>query len=180
MNTSGHYYFHEEQDFRRSWILFLVIMIVLATIIIQIYGLYQQIYLEKPWGDNPMTNNELLITTIASVVAVILGALIILNLRLITEVRTEGFFYRFPILINRQHEILKERILSYEVGKYHPLRDFGGWGIKKRLFRKTAYSVKGAYGVTFHLDNGKTILFGTQKPDELKRALDRMMASNKN
>lgn len=178
MKTSGHYYFHEEQDFRQSWIIFPTIGITLATIILMVYGLYQQLYLGKPWGDEPMPDTGLIITSIATIVVVILACLLMLNLRLITEVRAEGFCYRFPVLINREREIRKERITSYEVGKYHPLRDFGGWGIRKRLFRKTAYSVKGSYGVTFHLDNGRTILFGTQKPEELKRALDRMMNNN--
>jgi len=175
MKTSGHYLFHEEQSFRQTWILIPVVMGFLTASLLLGFGLYQQLYLGKPWGDQPMSDTGLIITTIVTMLALILVILLLLNLTLITEVRNDGFYYRFPILINRQKMIGKEDIMNFEVGKYNPIREFGGWGIRIRLRRARAYNVKGSLGVRFYLRNGKIVLFGTQQPEELKRALDKMI-----
>jgi hypothetical protein len=69
--------------------------------------------------------------------------------------------------------IRKEDIVRYEVAKYHPLKEFGGWGFRTRLGRRKAYSILGRQGARFQLANGREVLFGTQQPAELKRALDK-------
>jgi hypothetical protein len=175
MKASGNYLFHEEQSFRNSWVFYLLIATVLGVLIYQLIGMYQQLYLGKPWGDTPVSDHEFLISSVFTMVMLLVVTLILANLNLITEVRTEGFYYRFPIFINRPHEIRKEDVLRYEVGKYRPLVDFGGWGIRYRPGGRRAYNVKGNQGVKFYLKNGKMVLFGTQQPYEMKRAVDKMM-----
>jgi len=175
MRTSGHYLFHEEQNFRQSWITIPGALVFLAVSIVQGYGMYQQLYLDKPWGDQPMSDTGLIITSVSVMVFMLLTMLLLLNLTLITEIRDDGFYYRFPVLINRQKVIRKEDIMNYEVGKYHPLRDYGGWGIRIRSLKTRAFNVKGNQGVKFYLKNGKIILFGTQQPDELRKALNKMI-----
>jgi hypothetical protein len=175
MKGSGHYIFHEEQEFRSTWLVFPIILGVLTLIVMMSVGLYQQIELGKPWGDQPMSDNELILTSVSSVIVAVLIALIVLKMRLITEVRQDGFFFRFPILMNKERCISPESIDHFEVGKYHPLRDYGGWGIRIRPLRGRAYNIKGNMGATFFLKNGKKVLFGTQRPDELRKALEKMM-----
>jgi len=175
MKAAGKYLFHEEQSFRQNRLMLLVFAAVLPAIIFPVYGMYQQLYLGKPWGDNPTSDGALIITSVVTIVIVLLVALLMLNLKLITEVRTEGFYYRFPILINSLKEIRKDEISHCEVGKYHPIREFGGWGIRFRPGRGRAYNVKGNEGVKLFLKNGKMVLFGTQQPYEMKRAIDKMM-----
>ncbi len=45
-----------------------------------------------------------------------------------------------------------------------------GWGKSG-----SAFNVKGNIGLQLYLKNGKKVLFGTQRPDALKRAMDKMM-----
>ena len=175
MKSTGHYLLHEEQDFRSSWIIFPIILGILTMIIVMSVGLYQQIGLGKPWGDEPMSDNGLIITSVTSVITILVVAFIVLNMRLITEIRQDGFYYRFPVLLNKERCISPGSIDRFEVGKYHPLRDFGGWGIRIRPFRGRAYSIKGNQGVTFYLKNGKKVLFGTQRPAELRQAIEKML-----
>jgi hypothetical protein len=180
MKTTGHYLFHEEQDFRQAWIIILIFIGVLAMLTLMGYGLYQQIQLGKPWGDQPMSDGGLIITSIASVIGVSLTALLILNLKLITEVRNDGFYYRFPPLINRMRSIKLSEIEKFEVGKYNPLLEYGGWGIRYRISGGKAYNVRGSQGVSFYLKNGRKVLFGTQNPPELRDALNKMMNQQNN
>lgn len=175
MKSSGHYIFHEEQEFRNTWVVFPIVLGILTMIVVMGIGMYQQIGLNRPWGDKPMSDNELILTSIISIVVMIIVAVVVLNMKLITEVRPDGFFFRFPILINKERCISPDSIARFEVGKYHPLRDYGGWGIRIRPLRGRAYNIKGNLGVTFYLKNGKKVLFGTQQPDELRKALEKMM-----
>ncbi len=57
---------------------------------------------------------------------------------------------------------------------YRPILEYGGWGIRYGL-RGRAYNVSGNRGLRVELTNGKHILFGSAKPEELKLALDNMM-----
>lgn len=175
MRTSGHYLFHEEQSFRQSWVIYPLVGIVLGVIVLHCYGLYQQLYLGKPWGENTASDTELIFSSVISTVVVLAVVVLLLKLTLETEVRDDGFYYRFPILINRERCIHKNDISRYEVGKYHPIGEFGGWGIRVRLGKRRAYNIKGNQGVKFYLKNGKMVLFGTQQPSELRKALDKMM-----
>ena len=179
MKTSGHYLFHEEQNFRQNWIIGLSMVTMAVVIILEIYGMYQQLYLGKPWGDHPTTDKELLITSIAIIIFLCLLILLFLTLTLVTEVRDTGIYYKFPVFINRMHEIKKEEIDHYFVGKYHPILDYGGWGIRIQPWKGKAFNVKGRQGVKLYLKNGKTILFGTQDPDGLKRAMGKLMNLSK-
>lgn len=67
-------------------------------------------------------------------------------------------------------------ISSVEVSKYRPLFEFGGWGWRRRfLSGKTAFNVSGRIGVRVILKNGSQILFGTQKQEKMKRAVEKML-----
>jgi hypothetical protein len=47
------------------------------------------------------------------------------------------------------------------------LREYGGWGIKGWSRRRTAYSVSGNRGVELELSDGRHVLIGSNRADEL-------------
>jgi len=57
-------------------------------------------------------------------------------------------------------------IQDVSVVTYNPLRDYGGWGVRWSSKGK-AWNAKGNQGVKLSLKNGKVILIGSQKSDEL-------------
>ncbi|MHC4338483.1 MAG: hypothetical protein ACYSTG_11155 [Planctomycetota bacterium] len=60
---------------------------------------------------------------------------------------------------------------------YKPIREYGGWGIRYS-FRKgigRAYNMSGNKGVQLVFKNGKKLLIGSQKPDELAQAINSIM-----
>lgn len=100
--------------------------------------------------------------------ALILSPLVLLfaimNLR--TIVNQEGIKATyFPF--HFQPRLIKwEEIQKIEILQYHPLLDYGGWGIRG-LGEDKAYNVRGNKGAKIYYKNGRTLLIGTQKPSEM-------------
>lgn len=62
-------------------------------------------------------------------------------------------------------------IERYESKQYSPLRQFGGWGIRWTP-GKIAYNVSGDRGIWIERTNGRTVLVGSQHPEEFAKAID--------
>lgn len=168
--------YREEQSFKQSFVPWLMLPAILVTLILFIVGLYQQVYLSKPFGNNPMTNNGMIWSGILSLV--LLGAIFIFILSgtLVTEIWTDGIRYKFPPLLPKMKQIPLSDIVSAEVTKYNPIGEFGGWGWRKRMLkRKTAYNISGSIGVRVLKKDGSLILFGTIHKEEMQRAVGKMM-----
>lgn len=171
--------YREEQSFRQS----IIPWIMLASMLILIGGFgvsfYQQLYLGRPYGNEPMSNNGLIWSSIFSFVVMSIVFIFILNGSLVTEIWSDGIRYKFPPLIRRMRHIPIAEIAEIKVEKYRPLVEFGGWGWRRRfLARKTAFNIRGRIGVRVKLKKGSEILFGTQKQEEMKQAVEKMLKPN--
>jgi hypothetical protein len=169
-------YFKEEQKFDQIWFRLIILISWVPLIVIFGIGIYRQMVLGKPWGNHPTSDTALLLTT--AFIFLIMGGTtwLTFSLRLITEVTEEGLKYRFPPLINKVKTIPKSMIAGYQVRKYNPIGEYGGWGIKGGGFGKgKAYNVKGNMGLQLVLQDNRKILFGTQRPDALQAAMDKLM-----
>lgn len=156
--------YQEVQRFRQP----LIWIFLMSISLLSIYGMVQQIILGKPFGNNPAPD----IVLIAIVVIVGFGFPIFFYImNLTTEVHNDGLYIRFFPLHLSFYKIAPEDIQRFEVRTYSPIKEYGGWGI--RYGRKgKAYNVSGKHGVQLELSNGKQILIGSQKPDELAEALN--------
>jgi len=66
------------------------------------------------------------------------------------------------------------RIARWEARIYHPIREYGGWGVRYGGRRRGwAYNVSGNCGVQLELQDGTRILIGSQRADELVSGLER-------
>lgn len=169
-------YYKEEQKFDQWWFRLLMFFSVVPVFVIFGVGLYQQLVLKKPFGNNPTSDTGLILTAIFVTLIVIGVTWLTFSMKLITEITDKGLTYRFPPLILKKKVIPKETIESFEVRKYNPIGEYGGWGIKGGGFKRgKAYNVKGNIGLQLVLKNGKKVLFGTQRSDAIKAAMDKMM-----
>ena len=160
--------FREVQGFRQWWLWVLLLVTALGTVGLFGYGIYVQVIEGTPWGDNPMSDTGLIVTGVAtSALAVGLAALL-LSARLITKVRSDGLHIRFFPM--RWKAIPYESIASYHERTYHPIRDYGGWGIRWGREGK-AYIVSGNHGLQLLLNDGRKILIGSQRSQELEAAV---------
>ena len=69
-------------------------------------------------------------------------------------------------------------VAKVEARKYNALKEYGGWGIKGWSGKKMAYNVKGSWGVELTLKDGRRVLIGTQKPQELAAAVEGLIKSS--
>ncbi len=160
--------FREVQGFRQWWLWLLLLTTAVGTIGVFGYGIYIQVIQGTPWGDNPMSDTALLVTGVVTTVLMVGMAALILSARLITEVRPDGLHIRFFPM--RWKVIPYESIASYQAKTYHPIRDYGGWGIRWGREGK-AYIVGGNQGLQLLLNDGKKLLIGTRRPEELEAAV---------
>ncbi len=170
-------YFREEQPVKQTFIPLLLIPAWLITATVFGWGFYEQLVKGKPWGDNPMSDTALLLTGIVVIAGIGILIAILFAGTLITEVRADGFYYKFSPFINKMRRIPLEQIATAEVKKYSPLLEFGGWGYRRSPFRRTtAYNISGNKGVLITLKTGRRIMFGTQRMEEMKNAVVRMLS----
>jgi hypothetical protein len=90
--------------------------------------------------------------------------------RLTTEVRDDGVYICFFPFHRTWRRIAFTEMKQCEVRTYRPVREYGGWGIRYGGKGK-AYNVSGDRGVQIELLNGKRLLIGSQRAEELWRAI---------
>jgi hypothetical protein len=174
-------FYHEEQKLKPAiaWLIMLPVL-VLINIIFGI-GLYEQLSLGKPWGDEPMSDTGLIMTTVGVNLSVLVVLFLMLRAKMIVDIRESGLFYRYLPFIYKERKISCEEIERFEVREYKPIREYGGWGFRQRSrrFRKAglAYNVSGNIGLQLYLKSGKNILFGTQRKEAIEFAMKKMMGT---
>lgn len=168
--------FKEEQQFRQWWNLLTVIAASVSGIIFSIYALYQQLILGKQVGNEPAPNAVLVVL----IVFLLFFLWFYTRLKLEVWIDNQGIHFRFFPLIFREKIISLPEIKTYEIRKYSALRDYGGWGIKKSIRWGKAYNVTGNMGLQIYMNNGKKVLFGTQKPQAMIYAMNAAMSEVQN
>lgn len=104
---------------------------------------------------------------------VLLVILLFINVKLKTRIDEKGISYQF-YPFHRTYKIISWNEISKSyIRNYNAIFEYGGWGMKFNFFKKRgkAYTTKGNIGLQLELNNGKQILIGTQKKEELQRVL---------
>ena len=90
------------------------------------------------------------------------------NLR--TAVRGDGIYVRFWPFHFSDRKMPFTEIARCEVREYKPVREYGGWGIKCGK-GGWSYTMSGNRGVQLEFTDGKRLLIGSQRADELGHAI---------
>lgn len=159
--------FTERQSFRQWWL-----WVILAGVNgLFLYALVVQVGLGRPVGDRPASDTGLL----AMFGLMALLTWFLASLRLETRITDEAVMFRFHPLQRQWRVHAWKDIRSASIRTYSPLREYGGWGIRLGLGgRGTAYNVSGDQGMQLVLNNGKKILLGTARPNELQAVLQKL------
>ncbi|GAB5538446.1 MAG: hypothetical protein Salg2KO_05490 [Salibacteraceae bacterium] len=155
-----HTIFTETQRFTQWWLW----MLILGTAAFPIFGLYKQILLGEPYGDNPMSDAGLIVASILIFTVVIL--FLIIRLKTVINSHEIGLLF-FPFT---QNKVKWEDVKDAKVVKY----GFVGYGIRLWTKYGTVYNIKGNNGLAIELKNGSKLLIGTQREIELKEFLNRL------
>lgn len=168
--------FKEEQQFRQWWYIVVILLSVTPLIGMGIYVLIQQGIKGIPVGDKPgptWLSAPMILTAIG-----LLWMSYVMKLEVWID--QAGIHYRFFPMIRKERIITFAEIKKYEIRKYSPIIDYGGWGTKKSLRWGKAYNVSGDNGLQLYLNNGKKVLFGTQKPQAMIYAIDAAIKETQN
>ena len=105
-------------------------------------------------------------TIAVALAAMTLTMALLSSIKLYTRMDYQGIHFRMSPFHFREKTILWDEIDQIHVRKYSPIMEYGGWGIRMTMGRGTAYNIKGNYGIQIKKKNGKSLLLGTQRPDE--------------
>ncbi len=154
--------YKESQRFTQIWLW----LIFLISNSISIYAVINQVIFNKIIGNNPSSDLVLIIIC----VTYLIFTLLFFSLKLETQIKQDGIYYRFFPFQIKMRKIEWHEIEKAYVREYKPLSEYGGWGI--RGFKSDrAYNIKGKTGLQLELKNGNKVLFGTQKGKEIEEVI---------
>lgn len=163
--------FEEEQRFRQWWLVLLVIFVVAVTVIPFGRGMVQQLSTGVPWGDEPLSNGALLAVGSVAIGLPLFVAWLMWASRLTTMVGDVTLEVGLWPIHRKPKKIDLLRVAKVEAVTYRPLRDYGGWGVRKGR-KGWAYCVSGNRGALVTYTGGDTLLIGSQRADELAEAIE--------
>lgn len=171
MNKSDEVLFLEVQKQRQIWLWVLLASSFVATVIADVV-IVAKTGLMAMLEQNAV---EAVIGIIAGPLVLLAVLLLMYHSKLVTEVRGDGIYIRY-VPFHRSYRCFPfSQIQSWEPRTYSPIREYGGWGIRWGRgggVDNLAYNVSGNQGVQLVLKNGRRILIGSQKPQELAMAIE--------
>lgn len=160
--------FNETQFMSRAMKLFISSVVVLPTAIVPVaYWLQQR---------SPDAEFWIVMGMLMAVNLFLLWSL--LTTRLVTEVSESEIRYRYFPFHFSMRSITWSQVKNAFVRQYSPLGEYGGWGIRKKLFKNDwVYNISGKEGLQLELKDGSKVLIGTQKPEELQTVVKNLIGS---
>ena len=155
--------FTEKQKFNQSFV-YIGISICLIIVVFTI------IYEWKRFANESLGEQ---IAAIMGLIIILLVIVLFTLLKLETKIDEYGVKYKFYPFHRSFKYISWSSIAKCYIREYSPILEYGGWGIKSS-FKKNignSYTTRGSIGLQLVLKNGKKILIGTQKKEQLVRAL---------
>jgi len=171
MNTID---FKEVQRFKTWW----AWVAVAALNILFIYAIVQQIILGKPFGPKPAPD---LILVIVELCMLLLLAFL-MSIKLKTKITGTGIYYRFYPFQFKETVIEWHELRDAYVRAYNSFHEYGGWGIRtgaQKAGKAINTSASCNEGLQLQFNDGKLLLIGTRRPDEIKLVVDAVIATGK-
>lgn len=176
-NSMARPYFEEVQRLRNNpWIIVLIIAVAIGSLVPLIYGIYWQIGQGIPWGNEPMTDNELIGLTIFILITVIILGFMLGNLTLETRIDSDGIHYRMFPLKQRWRLVSVAEIEGYSLERHYKLFESGGIGFHRNLIKRTtSIRISGGKHLSIRLHTGQRVLLGTQSLEGVEQAMRKLM-----
>ncbi len=166
--------FREVQGFRVWW----AWAAIIALNILFLYAIIQQVILGIPFGNKPASNLGLILLQF--------GALTFLyflfSIRLKTTINEEGIHYRFYPFQIRVTSIGWNELSDAYMRHYNSFYEYGGYGIRigsEKTGRAINTSASCSEGLQLEFKDGKLLLIGTTRPEEIKEIIERQISLGK-
>jgi hypothetical protein len=161
--------FREVQRFTQPWLWALVAITAVFAWFAFFYELFDSL------SGSGRDGEIWLIALVWVLVGLGVPALVILC-KLVVEVRRDGLYYRYHPFHRTTHRFSREEIKTCAARTYRPIVEYGGWGMRGAWKKGggRAYNVYGNRGLQLELVDGKRVLFGSQRADELAAAVEKI------
>jgi len=156
--------FIEEQKFTQIW-LFLGLAIAFVVVTIPIV---------KDWDTISQGSIGEILSNTAGILILIFVFALFNFFKLKTRIDEKGVYYQYLPFHFSYRFLSWNMIAKCYVRNYDAIFEYGGWGLKFS-FRKSkgkSFTVKGDVGLQLELMDGKKILIGTQKKEEIQRTIE--------
>jgi hypothetical protein len=171
MNTID---FTEVQRFKTWW----AWVAVAALNVLFIYAIVQQLILGKPFGSKPAPDIVLVIVEIF----MMLLLFFLMSIKLKTRITDAGIYYRFSPFHFKEREIEWHELKDAYMREYNSFLEYGGWGIRTgapKTGKAINTSASGREGLQLQFNDGKLLLIGTRRPDEIQEIINKVMKTGK-
>ncbi len=91
---------------------------------------------------------------------------------LMVKIDKDTISYKYSPYHFKFYAIQWNDVLHWELRTYDALGDYGGWGFRRSRSHGKAYTIRGDWGLQLELKNGKEVLIGIGKKEELEQFLD--------
>jgi len=166
--------FSEVQRFKIKW----AWLSVIAFNVLFIYAMVQQVIMGKVFGSKPAPDYVLIIIELA----LLLLLLFLFSIKLKTKITDAGIYFRLYPFQFKETLIEWHELRDAYIRQYNSFHEYGGWGIRKGgkntgdAINTSASSNK---GLQLEFSNGRLLLIGTSKPDEIKLIVEAVIAAGK-
>ncbi len=152
--------FREKQQFRQWWLWLIILFVVGNSIWITVHQLLANTGFSV---ENTLVPILLLALTLS-----VFG--FVLSIRLDTEIKTDGVYVRFFPIHKKFRFYPWAELEQVYVRKYSPMGEYGGWGLRG-IGKNRALNISGNQGLQLVVKDGRKLLIGTRKPEEINAAL---------
>ena len=156
--------FQEEQKMNQIWIKVALGIALIVTFI----------PIVKNWNVISLQSSFVQFKNFLGPIIVLLVFFLIQRITLKTRIDEHGISYQYFPFHWTFKTIKWNEIKLTSIRKYNAISEYGGWGIRVGFLTKKgkAFTTCGSIGLQLILKNGKKILIGTHKKEELNKALE--------
>jgi Family of unknown function (DUF6141) len=155
--------YREEQRFRQVWLW----LLVMAPAMLVWWPFIEQVIGGRPVGDNPAPDWAVWVLWVLFGIGL---PFLFGRVKMVTEVTSTEVLIHYRPFSRRR--IPHTDIRQIEARTYNAMKEYGGWGIKGWSKEKMVYNVSGNRGVELTLADGRKLMLGSQRSDELAAAID--------
>lgn len=142
------------------------------------YAVVRQNFLNNPIGKPIFTNTELSLISFIPLTLLVFTY----SIRLETYISSKGISYSFSPFQRNTIFVEWEELSNVYLRKYNTIMEFGGRGVltgSSKLGKVLNTSASSDIGLQLEFKDGRLLLIGTARPDELKKVLDQLMSEGK-
>jgi hypothetical protein len=156
--------FEERQRFKQLWIW----AILISMNMLLLFGIFTQLILHRPFGNKPLSDFEMILLFLF----IVFLSILFFYFQLYTKISPQGIYIKFRPFHLKPKFYSWEYISKCSIRKYNPIIEYGGWGYRVGFYKNGgAYNISGNIGLQLEFHDGKKLLIGTQKADELEAYL---------